>query len=265
VTGGLAAAELDAMAATFIRDAVRGLALMGSYARGDAGPHSDVDLLRLVEPGVNLPDGGSHLMAGRLVTVGTRTPEAAEAIFTSPLDASTFVAGLAAAKILYDPQGDFAALQRRAQAFVWDAAMRQRANAWAGQEMVGLIEEVHKGLEGLRRNDVGRLLNARFGLSWGLSRVMQVARGVLVTGDNAMWDEINAAVGDAEWVRLRRRVFGIEGEDGQPIGLREQVIAGLRFYQRTTSLLDADLPPREREMVAPTVARIEQEPAYTSA
>jgi hypothetical protein len=142
--------------------------------------------------------------------------------------------------------------------------MQSRANAWVARALIGWIEEAHKGLEGLRRNDIGRMLNARFGLSWGLSQVMKVQRGVLLSSDNGHWDEINRAVGElSEWVRLRRMVFGLEDGSGKVPALRHQVAAGLRLYGLTAAMLDAALPEPERGMIRATATRIEQELALT--
>lgn len=110
----------------------------------------------------------------------------------------------------------------------------------------------------MRRGEVGRLLNARHGLSWGLNHVLQVQRGVLTSGDNACYDEVGAAMGDQpEWLRLRRLAFGLEDADGAPT-LADQVRAGLRLYARTAELLDAALQPANRPIIALTVTRIHE-------
>jgi hypothetical protein len=151
-------------------------------------------------------------------------------------------------------------LQRRAHDFVWDSAMQSKANRWAAEQMVGIIEEAHKGLEGLRRNDIGRMLNARFGMSWILSTIMRVQRGVLLTSDNGVWTEVNRAVGETTpWVRVRRTAFGIEDAAGRTPTLREQVVAGLKLYVLTARYLEKALPGREGELVRETVSRIEEE------
>lgn len=78
---------------------------------------------------------------------------------------------------------------------------------------------------------MGRLLNARFGLSWLLNRVMAVAKGVLLSGDNGFWAEIAATVGpDSLWVQRRSRAFGVNSVDGVPPSLRQQVEAGLHLW-----------------------------------
>src|SRR5690606_33093509 len=122
------------------------------------------------------PGDGSHWIDGRLVTVSTRTWEELESVFQEPEDTCNYLLGLQTARILVDREGRFAAVQRRAREFRWDEAMQDRANRAAAAALAGWIEEVHKGLEGLRRRDVGRLLQCAFGMSWGLSRVVMVQR-----------------------------------------------------------------------------------------
>ncbi|MBC8076859.1 MAG: nucleotidyltransferase domain-containing protein [Chloroflexales bacterium] len=250
--------DIAHLAQRFDASAVHAIALMGSYARGEAGPHSDVDLVRFLAHAADaVPGRSSHLIDGRLVMVSDARPQEVEEVFERPEIAVGHIPGLRTALPVFDRHGDFANLQQRAHAFVWDAAMQTRANAWASEQMVGWIEEAHKGLEGLRRNDVGRLLNARFGLSWGLSRVVQVQRGVLYAGDNAFFAAVEAAVGvDTDWARLHRVVFGIENADGSPPTLREQVVAGLRLYITTAELVADALQPGDASLVYQTAARI---------
>lgn len=237
---------------------MRAIALLGSHARGDAGPLSDVDLLRLLAAGAPGPsDDGTHLIDGRLVNVGSATPAETAGWFERPEEAVSHIGGLRVARSLVDRGGALAELRARALAFVWDAAMQGRADRWASRQLVGWAEEAHKGLEGLRRGDVGRLLNARHGCSWGLNHVMQVQRGVLVSGDNAVYAEVGAAMADQpEWLRLRRLAFGLEDAAGVAPPIAEQVRAGLQLYARTAALLDAALQPEDRPIVALTVARI---------
>lgn len=254
-------ATMQDLVARFDGDEFAALLLVGSRARGSAGPHSDVDLLRLChaeETRTIFPGDGSHLVDGWLVTASTLTPTRIETIFAEPEAACDGIGGLRTAHMLVDPSGAGARLQRRARDFVWDATMQTKANRWATAQLAGWIEECHKGLEGLRRNDTGRLLNARFGLSWGLSNVVKVQRGVLLSGDNGVWDEINRAVGETSlWVQLRRTAFGLEDESGKAAPLRAQVAAGLRLYCATARMLDKALTPPEADMIRATVARID--------
>jgi hypothetical protein len=239
----------------FDRPDVEAIALMGSHARGDAGPYSDVDLARFIsELSVHRAEVHSHLIDGCLVVVSDIRPSTVEDWFSSPEAASKVMSGLRSARPLLDRDGTFAHIQARAGSFAWDASMQQKANVWASRQMVGWIEEVHKGLEGLRRNDVGRLLNARHGCSWGLSQVMQVQRGVLLSGDNAFYDEVAESVGwDSEWARLRRTAFGVVGRDEIMPTLHEQIVAGLCLYVLTAELLAGALQPEDEPLVTDTI------------
>lgn len=264
---------LDHLLPRFDGPGVAAVVLMGSHARGEAGPQSDVDVVRLLDgSAADVPGAGSHLIDGHLVVVSDVTPAEAEAWFTRPEVAVKVIAGLRLARPLLDRDGAFAAIQQRAHAFTWDAAMQARADDWASEQMAGWAEEAHKGLEGLRRGDVGRLLNARHGMSWGLTRVMQVRRGILESGDNAFYDETARALTESadgtagqEWVRLRTLAFGIgadgigaDGGTAHAPGLAEQVRAGLRLYVLTAQMLDSITRQRDRPLVDDTVRRIRE-------
>ena len=131
--------------------------------------------------------------------------------------------------------------------------MQTKANAWASQQMVGWIEEVHKGLEGLHRGDPGRLLQAQFGCSWGLTKVMCVQRGILLTGDNSLVSQVTHAVGaESDWSRLCQQAFGLGGA----YSLEECVRAGLQLYVATAVLLQNTLRPEDIPLIQATIERI---------
>lgn len=232
---------------------VRAIVLMGSYARDEAGPYSDIDLVRFIDDTQQPSGAGSYLYDGRLVVVSDVTPEQVEKWFHDPDGAVQVIRGARNARVLLDRKGYFAAIQARVEAFRWDEAMQTRANHWASEILVGLIEEVHKGLEGLRRQDVGRMLNARFGCSWVLGRVMRVQRGVLLSGDNDFYQALTREMSwQPEWVRLFRTAYGIEDEQGNAPFLAEQVKAGLQLYVLTAELLGSILRPEDAPLVQQT-------------
>ncbi|MBX3001800.1 MAG: nucleotidyltransferase domain-containing protein [Caldilineaceae bacterium] len=249
--------SLDPLLQQYDGPDVRAFVIMGSYARGEANPFSDVDLIRFVDDDALVADADSHLIDGYLTVVSTVTPAQVDGWFTDPKDAVNTIAGICTARPILDRDGYFAAIQSRVHAFEWTAELQAKANRWASREMVGLIEEVHKGLAGIERGDIGRLLNARFGLSWLLSNVIKVQRGILIGGDNRFYEEIAEAVGTkSEWVRLRRIAFGIEDADGHTPILCEQVRAGLRLYVETARLLHPTLHPEDAPKIHATLARI---------
>jgi hypothetical protein len=248
---------LDELARRFAGDGVRALALLGSHARGAAGPWSDIDLVRFTAEDAPAAEAETHLIADHLVIVGTVTPAEAERWFTAPEEAVRTIVGVRQGRALFDPAGVFAALQARARAFTWDAAMQARADHWASQQMVGWIEEAHKGMEGLQRGDLGRLILARHGLSWGMLRVLNVHHGILLASENDIFDALAAALSpDTTLLDLLRAAFGMAGVDGTPPPLRAQVIAGLRLYANIADQLAPHLTMDAAPLVARTAARI---------
>ena len=249
--------DFRAIAAQFATQEVAAIALMGSFARNDAGTFSDVDIVRFHwRNDTRQAESTTHFIRGALVVVSDVVPSQVEDWFTKPEQATTCIAGLRSARTLRDEEGYFRAIQARAHRFVWDEAMQQKANAYASSQMVGWIEEVHKGLEGLRRRDDGRLINARHGLSWGLTDVMRVQKGILISGDNASYLGVIAALGErSEWVRLSRKSFAIDGD----VSLPDQVRAGLRLYTLTAEWLAEVFKLEDRILIEETVKQINVE------
>jgi len=260
--------DFNQLARGFDGPGIRAIVLKGSFARGDAGPFSDIDLMCLTDGQPGSPvEAHSYLVDDRLVVVSYVSPAQVEEWFSRPEVALEVMVGLRTAGPLLDREGIFAAVQERARAFVWDASMQAAGRAYVSEEMAGWVEEVHKALQGLlptsdeppRAYDTGRLLNARFGLTWGLSRVLAVHRGIFQTTGNSLYEDIEAALGpDSEWVLLRRIAYGIENAYGRAPGVRDQIDAGLRLYVLTAQMVDDALQPAHRTLVRRTVERIEQ-------
>ena len=253
--------DLNKLVGRFTEPAVKAIVLMGSFARGDAGHFSDVDLVRFLAPDApEDTEARSFIIDDRLVVVSNVLRSQVEGWFTNPVSATECIAGIRTAKPLWDPDDLFSPIQRRAHAFVWDTDMQSKANAFAGEQMVGWVEEVYKGLEGIRRNDIGRMLNARFGLSFGIVKVVRVYLGILIDGDNTFYTQILERLGnDSEWARLCRAAFAIEPREGVPLPLTEQVLAGLRLYVLTADLIGNDAGVGQRSIIDRTVAVITDE------
>lgn len=230
---------------------------MGSHARRDAGPFSDVDLFRVLpaESHEASSQDGSYLVDGKLVVVSSVGPSAVDVWFIRPEQAVNVIAGLRTGRVIAGPSDRFQAIQARAMEFSWDEQMRSRAEEWARKQMVGWAEEAHKGLEGLRRKDTGRMLNARFGLSWGLARVLIVWHGILLTGDNSFYVQLKDALESAKVGRLLDLSFGVVVDDTDS-ALEAQVKAGLELYVEVAALARSALTGAEGELVAETVRRI---------
>lgn len=245
---------LETIIKKFKTSSVKAIALRGSYAKGNADDYSDVDIVRFTEDEAEIKEDGSYLLENKLVTVSTVLPNDIEKWFTEPGLATQVIAGLRHAKNLYDPENFFAEVQARANAFVWTSEMQARANEEASKQMVGLLEEVQKGLGGLQNNNVGRLLQARFALSWLLVGIMQLRLGVLVESDNTVVEQVTKAVGvESSWSYWCSRAFGLEG-----VGLRKEVTAGLKLYVETYQLVRDILRAEDKPLVTYAIKLIEQ-------
>ncbi len=241
--------SIESIALRFRHPGLAAMALMGSHARDEACEFSDVDVVGFLADEEDRRPAATHLVDGHFVNVSDVSPAGVETWFNDPRESTECIAGVRTARPLWDPDGHFRSIQERARSFVWDGRMQAKANEYSSSEMVGWIEEAMKGLEGLRTGDEGRMLNARHGLSWGLTNVMRVQRGILLASDNGSYAEVATALGnECEWVVVSRTAFGLDNST-----LVEQVTAGLRLYALTYDLLVDVLKPDHERMIAAAV------------
>ncbi len=247
----LSAEQLQDLVTRFDGPQIQAILLVGSFSRGEAGPYSDVDLLRLGD--MPLPNAGSYLWQNRLVSVFGANAETAETWFSDPEKAVEIISGLRQARILLEKNGAAERLLRRAYIFVWTPELQHKADVWASQQLVGWAEEAHKGLAGLQSGNTGQLLHAQFGLSWGLAKTIRVQRGLLSSSDNDFLTELQKEFAETRWLGLLQDVYGLTG-----LPLTDQVRAGLEFYCLTADLLSDALQPHDRPIVEHTVLLIRQ-------
>ncbi|MDP7146017.1 MAG: nucleotidyltransferase domain-containing protein [Pseudomonadales bacterium] len=245
--------DYQALASKFLIDGIASIVLMGSHARGDFGLYSDIDIVRFWQEMPEEHELVTYLIDSHFVVVSNVSTNQVEDWFLSPEMATEFIKGVMQSKVLWDRDGYFAAIKKRADCFVWDDGMQARADALVSSMVVGWIEEVQKALQGLRGNDPGRLLNGKHGLTWGLLKVMRIHKGLLLTGDNGAYPEMLACMGeDSEWSSLCRNAFGVEGETS----LYAEIEAGLKLYALTAELLSGRLNTKDKELIDEAVTRI---------
>lgn len=238
---------------------VEALALTGSYARGDATRHSDIDLLRFETTAPETERAAYRLwpLGERMVSVTTTTIAAKRAEMARPEMLIWVVPGLAQARILVDTDGRLAALIAEARAFTWTADMREAANIYASELLAGLAEEALKLLGALEHGDASAILYATVGLEMGLTRALLVARNVLLSSENDYFDAALAlAAPRSRWRRLLRVVAGY---DTPPAGAEPPAargVAALWLYVEAARLLADALAEDDRAIIVPTVARI---------
>ncbi|MBZ0293945.1 MAG: nucleotidyltransferase domain-containing protein [Anaerolineae bacterium] len=221
------------------------IALTGSYARGEATPYSDIDLHHYV---TQETDSLSYFYEGDTpVSVTTLNLDAKHEELRAPERAIWAVEGLWQAKSLYDPTGAFAALQAAAHAFVWDATMQEKADAYASHELVGYGEEALKICTGFARQDDSAINYGTLGLVLGVSGIILTQQGILLRSENEYFRKARqaAAALDAEI-----EFATASGETAASVRMRGQ--AALRFYIKTIRHLTDIIQPEHRSVIDKT-------------
>ena len=237
------------------------VALAGSYARGEATRWSDVDIIRYATA---LPMRSEErytlaIREGRLVSLSTTTIAAKAAEIAKPEEAIFVVPGLRQARILHDPTDALAALHQRARDFTWEP-LREAANAWASEMVMGQAEEAHKLLGALSRHDESAAIYAAHGAVKGLTQAVAVGRGALIASENSYYRQVQDAAGaDSAWTRHHRIAAGFAASD-EPLAhlppAEAIAIAALQLYRETAHLLRSSLLPRHMPVIEATLAHI---------
>jgi Nucleotidyltransferase domain len=255
---------LQSLVAQLDNENTVGVALLGSYARGEGGSYSDVDFRCYVR---QMPVDPAEIFSvqyldGFLVSVYLTTLKEEYASIRKPQKAVWAVPGLRQIRILLDKDGSIAALKEFAVKFTWDS-MQTAADAYASWNLAGYAEEIHKILAGLAQMDESRTLYATWGLTQGLASTLLVQGGILIKSENAYIDLAqNTAGRTSEWTRLFRLAVGL---DPLPVDQPATIgfgISGLRLYCETAKLLQHILLPEDAAVINRT-AEIIAEAGYS--
>ncbi|MAG34790.1 MAG: hypothetical protein CL878_00850 [Dehalococcoidia bacterium] len=242
---------LSSLAAELDHENTVGVALLGSYARGEATVYSDVDLVRFAD---RAPDDDEQeytltYREGHLVSITTTTIAAKRHEMTQPETAIETVPGLRQARILLDKDSSVQRLQDAARAFQWES-LQPAADRYASYELMGYAEEVHKVLGGLERDDDSAVLIATVGLLMGMTKAVAVQRGVLIETENSYYRQVQVAVGwETAWTRWHRLIAGFTPLPAGAPPAQARGSAALSLYRETAKLLDPIILPRHRPVV----------------
>jgi predicted nucleotidyltransferase len=180
--------------------------LMGSYARGDASPYSDIDLVVLGEGRDRY-----ECRAGVLIVAHWLDAATVRQGFTNVTAVGSEIPGWREAKILFDRQGIAAQLQREADAWTWAAVDAAACDRYVARELAGLAEEVQKLAGALQRGAQLTAAVQRNVLVLRMAGIMAVHQRLLYGTENRLWDLMAAQLGDP-WASLQAQAMGLDGE-----------------------------------------------------
>lgn len=240
----LAPINRDDLAARYVDDRTLALLLLGSHARGDAGPLSDIDLNRHVAT----PNDHGRLdcqvdAAGRLVTVKTLQPARVAVAMGMPGKAVWQVPGLRNAVLLYDRDGNAVRLIQQARDFEW-AAIAQEADRHVAAETAQHAEEALKIASGIATEREAQVLYGVMGMVLGLAEAMVVHRRGFIDSENRLLSiALGLMAGEPDWQAAFRVAAGHEA-----VLPMERGKAALALYRETARIVARLMDGEERRV-----------------
>jgi len=252
-------AFLSALVAELDTDTVTAMVLVGSYARGDATPYSDVDVIRFVREESDRAQQKLYTYRdGRLLGIVTRTLAHYREGFTVPERAIFEVPSIREAQILVEKDEAFRVLQQEARAFVWEP-LQAAANDYASTVMMEYTEYVQKILRALLLGDELALSEMILDLLAAVTFAVDVQRGILAASGNSYFRQVYESVGlDAAWTRYHRFIAGIVSGTTERVTTQARGVAALHLYRETVQLLRPAFHPLHRDVIEQTVLVIER-------
>ena len=220
-------------------DGAEAVVLVGSQARGDAGPESDVDVLAV---GPQTYAFRLERRGGLLISVTSRPPEAYRRELTDPGSLCTVVPGWREAVVLHDPTGMVDSLIEEARAWTWGPMVR-RCDGWVAEELCSLAEEVHKLAATLRGGRRATAAAQRSVLAVRLAGVVAGHRRILYGTENRLWELVGEAMGEG-WRQAQSAALGLGDE-----GFEETCRAALGLYGLAADEVYPLFDARQRKVV----------------
>jgi len=226
--------------------AVRGIAVLGSAARGEASRWSDVDVESTVAgPADKWPTRPSFI-DGRLVMSSSVTPQEQVAQLELPEKAIWAVPSYAVMRVLVDRGGGLEHLREVCGAFDF-ASLRPAATTYLREKAGSSCEYVFKIRDALERRHESKALHAAAALMGKCERIVAVAFLTPIPTENEYLAIVRAAGGPV-WTAAHRRAYGLEGGDAFT-----EAEAAVRLFRETIRLIDDRLDGPTRAVVGPTL------------
>jgi hypothetical protein len=209
------------------------IVLVGSHARGDASPTSDLDLAVVGEG----PHHVLELRQGVLVSCGWASADEQRRRLYDPEYLCTHVTGWRSGIILHDPQHIAADIQAESARWSW-SLVDEPVGAAVAARVTGLAEEVQKLASALAQGLRTAAAVQRSVIALHLPLALALHRRILYPSQNEAWDLVGQA-GTDEWERTQRAALGETTSS-----LEETCRAALELYrlavEETNELLDED-------------------------
>jgi len=228
----------NAVADGLVEQGAEAVAIVGSHARGDAGPGSDLDLAVIGEG----PHYRLEAHRGLLVSMGWATPAEQRRRLYEPHWLGTHVPGWRDARIVVDAGGLAASVQREARAWSW-TMVEDECDRWAAASVAGLSEEACKLGSALEEHRLSVAAVQRSLLALQLARPVALRRRLLYSTENRLWELVAAEVGP-EWRDAQASALGTAGDE-LAVGCR----SALRLFELAVAEVRPLLDPRESAVV----------------
>ncbi len=231
----------EAVAAEMSDRGALGVALMGSYARGEESAYSDLDVVA-----IGTGDASMRVIDGVLVSQSWISLEAVRTGWQSPGDVGQVVPGWRSARPLLDNEDLVAQVKREAARWRW-ADLGDASDRWVAEQLVGYSEEVLRLVGHLQRGNQLPAAVMRNVLSNRMAWVASVHLHLLYETENKLWDLVADELGD-DWLCDQRTALGIDA------GLEASCVAALNLYERVVVLAGDTLGSSQRDVVTAAVA-----------
>ena len=226
---------------------VRGIAVLGSAARGDASAWSDIDVEATVAHAAESWSVRPSFLGTRLVMCSSITAEQQLAQLVLPDKAIWAVPSYAAMRVLVDRDGALDRLQRIARSFDY-AILRPAATTYVREKAASACEYGYKIRDAVERRDESKALHAAAALTARSEGIVAAALLTPIRTENEYYRTLQSNAGPA-WAAAHRAAFGLGGGDAF-----DHARAAGRLFRETIRLVDDRLDARSRDTVARTLA-----------
>lgn len=238
--------DLAPLVDELVAEGAEALWLAGSRARGDAGPHSDIDLGVIAAS----PKARTFRMfEGVLTSVVWTTAIATRGSFKDPAQVGGAIPGWRGAVLLQDRSGIGTELQAEARAWTWDlvAAVCDR---WVARDLTQMSEEVRKLLNALAAND-DVVTAERCGIMAArLALTLSIHRRILYDSERYLSRLVGEALSE-DWTRSYRLGLGLDDKSGT-----ERAGGALALFELAVNECVSVFGDEERDIAAGTMELI---------